>query len=61
MKKQMNLSYSQIASFFNKKGKGYIHKVVDDMTFVVEHHNHKDICEKVTIIEKDIANSSPKR
>ena len=53
IKKQMNLSYGEIGVLFNK-GKGYIHKAVDDMTFVIEKNAQKELCDKLSLIQKDI-------
>ena len=53
LKKEINLSYGEIGELFAKQ-KSYIHKAVDDITFMVEKHGQKHMVSKVTNILKDI-------
>lgn len=53
IKKQMNMTYSEIAIMFNK-GKGHIHKMVDDISFVIEKQSQKELCVKFDSISRNL-------
>ena len=54
IKKQVKLSYGEIGEMFSCS-KGYIHKAVNDVTFMVEQHGHKDLVKIFQRIQKDLS------
>ena len=54
IKKQVHLSYGEIGEIFNIS-KGYIHKAVDDITFLVEERGQKDVVSIFLSIQKDLS------
>ena len=54
IRKQVHLSYGEIGEMFCVS-KGYIHKAVDDITFLVEEHRHKNMVSIFECIQKDLS------
>lgn len=54
IKKQTDLSYTEISDMFNKE-RSFIHKLVNDMAFMVERHARKSIITKFESIVNDLS------
>lgn len=54
IKKQTDLSYSDIGEIFHKE-RSFIHKLVNDMAFMVEKHARKNFVTKFESIKKDLS------
>lgn len=54
IKKQTKLSYREISEMFDKE-RSFIHKLVNDMTFMVEKHGRKSFVVKFESIQKDLS------
>ena len=58
IKKQINLSYGEMGELFCKQ-KSYIHKAIDDMTFLVEQRGKKDVVVSLQSIKNDLTLKNP--
>ena len=54
IKKQTKLSYTEIGDMFDKE-RSFIHKLVNDMTFMIEKHGRKNFIVKLESIQKDLS------
>ena len=54
IKKQTKLSYTEIGDMFDKE-RSFIHKLVNDMTFMIEKHGRKNFLVKLECIQKDLS------
>lgn len=53
VKKQMNMSYSEMSTLFNK-GKGYIHKATKIISTTIKNHPQKELCIKFKSISHNL-------